>query len=202
MAGIIKNLLNVSIVALTLPTMALGAQKENPRGLPTVTRGGATYALDDNSATKKSATSVIARSVTTNNRQGRNAVNSRSMASNTRAAATSDSVRARTATRGTNVRSGAVSDSKSGKGISRANTARATAVFNDVTKIGGGFADCRDAYATCMDQICANSNDTYRRCFCSERFTGFRETSEKLDNALSMLAQFQDNNLEIKGLPV
>lgn len=78
---------------------------------------------------------------------------------------------------------------------SRAGVARATAVFTDISKIGGGYATCRDAYATCMDQFCANANDTYRRCFCSARFTEFRETEAALDQSKSMLQQFNDNNL-------
>ena len=32
-----------------------------------------------------------------------------------------------------------------------------------------GYNACRDAYFTCMDQFCANANDTYRRCICSSR---------------------------------
>ena len=78
---------------------------------------------------------------------------------------------------------------------SRAALARATAIFNDVSKIGGGYAACRDAYATCMDQFCANANDTYRRCFCSQRFTDFRDTEEALSQAKTLLMQFEDNNL-------
>lgn len=80
-------------------------------------------------------------------------------------------------------------------GASRSALSRATAVFNDVSKIGGGYAACRDAYATCMDQFCANANDTYRRCFCSSRFTEFRDTEEALDRAKTLLMQFEDNNL-------
>lgn len=82
-------------------------------------------------------------------------------------------------------------------GISRAaTTARATAVFNDLSKIGSGYAACRESYATCMDQMCANANDTYRRCFCSDKFLKFRDVEESLDEAMIMLQQFQDNNLE------
>ena len=79
--------------------------------------------------------------------------------------------------------------------VSRAAMSRATAVFNDVSKIGGGYAQCREAYATCMDQFCAKANDTYRRCFCSERFTEFRDTEDALDQARILLQQFEDNNL-------
>ena len=79
--------------------------------------------------------------------------------------------------------------------VSRAGVARATAVFNDISKIGGGYANCRDAYATCMDQFCANANDKYRRCFCSSKFTDFRDTEDALDQAKTLLMQFEDNNL-------
>ena len=81
-------------------------------------------------------------------------------------------------------------------GAARSATARATAVFNDLNKIGSGYAACRESYATCMDQMCANANDTYRRCFCSDRFTRFREIEDKLDNAMILLQKFQDTNLD------
>lgn len=71
----------------------------------------------------------------------------------------------------------------------------ATAVFSDISKIGGGYSQCRDAYATCMDQFCANANDTYRRCFCSSRFTGFRDTEVALDEAKVLLQRFEDTHL-------
>ncbi len=80
-------------------------------------------------------------------------------------------------------------------GVARAGVARATAVFNDVSKIGSGYAQCREAYATCMDQFCANANDTYRRCICSSRYSEFRDTEAALDQAKNMLVQFENNNL-------
>ncbi len=81
-------------------------------------------------------------------------------------------------------------------GLARSGIARATAVFNDITKIGSGYSACRESYATCMDQICAEANDSYRRCFCSDRFAQFRDTENALDQAMIMLQQFQDNNLD------
>ena len=81
-------------------------------------------------------------------------------------------------------------------GLARAATkSRATAVFSDVSKIGGGYAQCRDAYATCMDQFCANANDTYRRCYCSAKFTELRDTEVALDEAKTLLQRFEDSNL-------
>lgn len=79
-------------------------------------------------------------------------------------------------------------------GLSRA-AARATAVFSDVSKIGGGYAQCRESYATCMDQFCANANDTYRRCYCSSRFTEFRDMELAFDASKQLLQRFEDNNL-------
>lgn len=80
-------------------------------------------------------------------------------------------------------------------GASRASSARATAVFENISAIGGGYSTCRDAYASCMDQFCAKANDTYRRCFCSSKFTDFRDTEAALDQAKTLLMQFEDNNL-------
>ncbi|MBQ5699727.1 MAG: hypothetical protein IIV74_00325, partial [Alphaproteobacteria bacterium] len=89
-------------------------------------------------------------------------------------------------------RVGAVSNA----GLARsASVARATAVFNDVSKIGGGYVKCRDAYATCMDQFCANANDKYRRCYCSPKFIDFRNTEDALDEAKLLLMRFEDDNL-------
>ena len=111
---------------------------------------------------------------------------------------------ARTATtnsaRGATIARSAMNNSRganvSSSGLARAaSRARATAVFTDISKIGGGYATCRDAYATCMDQFCANANDTYRRCYCSERFTEYRDTELALDEAKTLLMQFEDNNL-------
>ena len=103
-------------------------------------------------------------------------------------------------------RSAAPAVSKSGRsattpvasGVARAaSVARATAVFNDLSKIGGGYLTCRDAYATCMDQFCAKANDTYRRCYCSARFTDIRNMETGLDEAAVLLQQFENNNLSV-----
>ena len=81
-------------------------------------------------------------------------------------------------------------------GLTRAaSKARATAVFTDISKIGGGYAACREAYATCMDQFCANANDTFRRCYCSSRFVEFRDAELAMDEAKVLLQKFEDNNL-------
>ena len=76
-----------------------------------------------------------------------------------------------------------------------ASRSRATAVFSDISKMGDGYNNCRQAYNTCMDQFCAGANETYRRCFCSNTFRDLRDKEEALDAATTMLAKFEDNYL-------
>ncbi len=154
------------------------AQKAVSTSRSAVRRSGTTVA--------RGATSVGARSAVRQNMGRADSGNVRAATSNVARSAMPVPVsKAR-------VSAGKVSDS----GLSRAaTTARATAVFTDISKIGGGYAACREAYATCMDQFCANANDTYRRCYCSAKFTEFRDTEAALDEAKTLLMQFEDNNL-------
>ena len=191
-------------MAVVLPGVVLGAQQPNPRGVVGATGEGRSADSESDASVRRSATSVIARSMA----QDRTQTQAQSQAVVTARPATVRGAMARSARPVVNAgndgrgaakapvaRSGAKSKVVNAN-VSRAGVARATAVFNDVSKIGGGYSSCRDAYSTCMDQICASANDTYRRCFCSNRYTGFRDTSEKLDEALKLLAQFQNNNLD------
>jgi len=89
-----------------------------------------------------------------------------------------------------------VSRSATSPNVSRSGTA----VFSDLSRMGGGYAACRDAYNTCMDQFCANANEVFRRCFCSERFRDLQHTDEVLTRALGMLQDFADRDLRVVGL--
>ncbi len=209
--GIIKNFIKIFCIATFVPVAVFADQAPNLRGGNAHNKATVTES-DTNSSIRRNATSVIARTATKNSRKDRKVVSARNVS------ARSTTVRARSPEKVTvssaNVSRAAVSKkvnvgraaasnvvrmAASGSKYSRAatsqNRARATAVFNDVSKIGGGYASCRDSYATCMDQFCAVANDTYRRCFCSDRFTAFRDTADALETALTMLADFQDNNL-------
>ena len=193
---------------LTITTLLFGATPgfaatpSNPRGTSVDTTARARTGADG-AATQRSGGRIVLRNVTVRgDMSARVAV---------RGTTTNNTVRgvanvARNGTPAANVsRSAGVARSASNSvntnrsavtnGASRSALSRATAVFNDVSKIGGGYAACRDAYATCMDQFCANANDTYRRCFCSSRFTEFRDTEDALDRAKTLLMQFEDNNL-------
>ncbi len=170
---------NVSSQSETLSRAAVRRPNANGRSAA-ATNGKNTVVVSGRSATRQN----VVNSNVAVSRPGKHATTTR--------AATSSAVRvpARSAT--TPVRGATHATSVSGAARS---AARATAVFNDVSKIGGGYATCRDAYATCMDQFCAKANDTYRRCFCSSKFTEFRNTEAALDEAKTLLMRFEDNNL-------
>lgn len=204
MAGLIKKIFRVCVIAIVAPFVAFGAQSPRTASSKVLTRN---QTIDTGAAIRRSATSVIARSTSANSRRSKMVVTARPAVartaknkvarSGTRVISNNANLsRAAVANKSGIVRSATTKGKESNTNhLSRAASSRATAVFNDITKIGGGYSNCRDAYATCMDQFCANANDTYRRCFCSDRFLNFKETSDNLDRALEMLADFQDNNL-------
>jgi len=190
------------------PALAFGASRTVSARTPSANPDSVPSA-----SIRRSATSVIARNAATNGRGARTTVTARPatvsrVASNrvvsdratvdganvSRSATNKNTTVSRSAIKSNSlVRSASVSK---GANVSRAAQNRATAVFNDVSKIGGGYANCRDSYATCMDQICANANDEYRRCYCNDRFINYRKTANSLDSALTMLAEFQNTNLD------
>lgn len=185
-----------TLVCGTAPGLA--AQSPNPRG------AGTDAVARTNSSVSGRAAGSVSRSTVARNTapavsgrvSARGALTSRAMLDAANAGRTSRSAVSRSATmaRGA-ITANAARSAATPVGASRGSISRATAVFNDISKIGGGYANCRDAYATCMDQFCANANDTYRRCFCSQRFTEFRDTESALDQAKTLLMQFEDNNL-------
>lgn len=186
---------NVSAEQMPNPRATSGVASSGRDGSRSVNRnsGSATVSRVATTAQRRTTTS---RAATTNNivssRNARTAV--------TPVGATRSATVARTGVVGAMRAAYAPTNTNSARSAtnvnaSRAAVARATAVFDDVSKIGGGYATCREAYSTCMDQFCAKANDTYRRCFCSSKFAEFRDTEAALDEAKNLLAQFENNNL-------
>lgn len=156
-----------------------------------VSRSGITPVVSSTSSSGRGTSSVSRSAATTTVSSGRTSAT---------AARSGVTVTPSVARTGASVSRAAASNSSQVINASRAASSRATAVFTDISKIGGGYAECREAYATCMDQFCANANDTYRRCFCSNRFIEFRDMEYAFDEAKTLLAQFQDNNLNAVGM--
>lgn len=73
------------------------------------------------------------------------------------------------------------------------------ATLDAPTTIGFGseYETCRNAYFTCMDQFCANADDTYRRCVCSSRLGEIKQKQSALSQSADSLNTFHDINLEI-----
>ena len=189
--------------AIVAPAVAFGGQSPRTASSKVLTRN---QSLDNNTLIRRSATSVIARSTAANARNSRKTVTARPAVvrnasnvfarSGARVASAGSNLSRSAVSKNGTARSAIINKKASTSNVSRATVSRATAVFDDVTKIGGGYANCRDAYATCMDQFCAVANDTYRRCFCSDKFSTLRETSDNIDQALNVLVSFQNENLE------
>lgn len=200
-----------ALVATVCIGDAFAAQAPNPRVLANQSaansRAGARVSGrgDANKSASVARTTTnrqVARGATkTNVAMGRGMAERATSATNNGRVATSGAMRS--------VARAAINPNKSGRtatmasdaGIARAaGVSRATAIFSDVTKIGGGYAACRESYATCMDQFCANLNDTYRRCYCSSRFTELRDTEAALDESKNLLLSFENNHLNAVGM--
>ncbi len=206
-----------TLMMATYCGMVFAVQAPNPRSGTNVSAStrsdGRGATVSDGGATSRAATrrgtTTVARTASTTNTAARVAVPVTSVRGNANTArvATAKTATVRSATVGATARTAVgTSSARSATNTSRAalsraaSSARATAVFNDVSKIGSGYSQCREAYATCMDQFCANANDTYRRCFCSDKFIEFRNTETAFDEAKDILARFENNNLTAVNL--
>ncbi len=74
-------------------------------------------------------------------------------------------------------------------------TARA-AIVPTGASMNGDYNTCRDSYFTCMDQFCANRDETYRRCACSSRLDALREMERKVAQTKTSLENFADYNID------
>lgn len=167
-----------------------------------VSRGGAVSARNASanvtarSAAAKTTVARTGRTTAVKNMTNRSASVSRSATTPARAGTVSKAGLGRSAIPGMKNNARSATKNIMNTGMARAaNMARATAVFGDVSKIGGGYSQCRDSYATCMDQFCANANETFRRCYCSQKFTDFQETEAMFEEVKGLLQRFEDNNL-------
>lgn len=62
---------------------------------------------------------------------------------------------------------------------------------------GSEYEICRNAYFTCMDQFCANADDTYRRCVCSSRLNEIKQKQSAISQSSDSLNTFHDINLDV-----
>ncbi len=73
--------------------------------------------------------------------------------------------------------------------------ARATTLPSQT--FGTAYNNCRDAYFTCMDQFCAQQNDSYRRCVCSSRLSDIQARENVLSKTSDSLQDFGNLNISV-----
>ena len=111
--------------------------------------------------------------------------------STTRVSRAATTATTRGATNATTARS---ATSTSAARLTRATTTASGAGTNT---FGTGYNACRDAYFTCMDQFCANQNDTYRRCVCSSKLADIQARERALGDASDQIQDFKNLNIEV-----
>lgn len=79
---------------------------------------------------------------------------------------------------------------RTAKNVRSAITNVATNTFNTQQN------ECQDAYFACMDQFCALSNDSYRRCVCSSRLETIKTRERVLNQTANQLQDFKDLNID------
>lgn len=80
-------------------------------------------------------------------------------------------------------------------------SARATITPTTVPTItfDSRYEQCQNAYFTCMDQFCAQTDDKYRRCICSPKIDTVKSRERALNQTGEDLQDFQ--NLNIMAIP-
>ena len=81
-------------------------------------------------------------------------------------------------------------------GTSAKRVSRAATTNVSPRTFGSDYNTCRDAYFTCMDQFCANQNDSYRRCVCSSRLQSIQGKERSLSQTSESLQDFHDFNID------
>ncbi len=175
-------------------------------------------ATNVHSATRSDSTAVtVARSTSVNNIQ-KNQRTQNNSAPSLRNRNSNSSISATSASRTTSARTSSVTQNKNQKSsaktsrnatknvitnqrsVSSGNShsrAASTQDTNSTLVLGDGYNECRDVYFTCMDQFCANANDTYRRCICSSRIEEIKRKENALENTKSQLQDFSDLNIDV-----
>lgn len=76
-------------------------------------------------------------------------------------------------------------------------TSRAATTTVNTRAFGNNYNSCRDAYFTCMDQICAVQNENYRRCVCSSKLKDIQAQEKALNQTSNSLKDFESLNIDM-----
>lgn len=184
-----------SVIARTTVTPTLQNTSTSNRSGTTSTKSR------DTKNTVNRTSNIIARTSNSPTNQTATARNASTVNNTSRNARTTTNIPTTTARSGTNktvVRSATPRQSVTNP-TQTTRTARATTIApSSVTNtFGTEYNECRLAYFTCMDQFCANMNDSYRRCVCSSRLTDIQDRERALGQTADQLADFKNLNIEV-----
>ena len=186
---------SASVIARTTTTPTLqntsisnrsNASTPNSRNAKsTVHRTNNIVARTSNNTINQSTTARSATAINNTSRSTRNATNT--------SATTARNANNKTVVRSAKPRQSVANSAQT------ARTARATTIApaSVTNTFGTEYNECRLAYFTCMDQFCANMNDSYRRCVCSSRLTDIQERERALGQTADQLADFKNLNIEV-----
>ena len=109
----------------------------------------------------------------------------------------------KTVSRGASNKTIVARGTKTKKSYTRTNSApasrisRAATGMNQIADFGDNYNSCRDSYFSCMDQFCANQNETYRRCVCSSQLAKIQKQEKLLSQTATSLQSFEDLNIDV-----
>lgn len=154
----------------------------------TVSRTAVTPSTTTRTATARTTANTVTRDIST--RANESTV---SRAATTTQRSATKTATTRTATVPATLRSASTARSATQK---KTSTARAAIATTSQT-FGTGYNACRESYFTCMDQFCAKSDDTYRRCVCSSRLEEIKSKERALGQTANQLQDFKDLNIDV-----
>lgn len=167
----------------------------------TTARGGISNATVTRSTGATSGRSTTARNATTPTTTARSAastITTTNRGTSARSASTPTTAVARTnatavTSRAATSRAAATIARSASSSMARARSATAATT----NTFDAGYNACRDAYFTCMDQFCAQQNESYRRCVCSSRLDDIKSQERVLGQTAEQLQDFKDLNIAV-----
>ena len=174
--------------------VGMGFANAAVRDASTISRETTVQNATDARASRRNV--VVSRTTTPSTVKSRTVAPTTLRATLSRAATTNGASRARTTrTNAADTRARTTNTAVSRSAVPQP-TSRATTTTTQSKTFGTGYNTCRDAYFTCLDQFCAMSDETYRRCVCSSRLYEMKGKQRALAQSADQLQDFKDLNID------
>lgn len=175
----------ISIVALALSNGASPAAVRGADSLSRTTGGAQNTAIRENASVSRTAIKQDSQRGTTTSRTA-----------TTRARTATRSASQRTTRNTGNTVTTPTINTRPARAAATKNVRAATTTNVATNTFNTQQNECQDAYFACMDQFCALSNDTYRRCICSSRIETIQARERTLNQTAEQLQDFKALNIQ------